>query len=195
MWWQYLLVFLGAFAFDVTPFPLPPAFTIMIFLQLLFGLDIWWVITVGVSGSILGRYLLTLYIPMIAERIFIKSKNDDVRFLGQQLQEKGWKSQVAILAYTLLPLPTTPLFIASGIARVNSARIIPVFFAGKFTSDAITVYLGRYASENAGNIISRGFSWQAIASLILGFLFLAIVLFVDWRSLIQRKKLMLNFRI
>lgn len=195
MWWQYLLVFIGAFVFDVTPFPLPPAFTIMVFLQVMFKLDIWWVISAGVCGSILGRYLLTLYIPTLADKVFRKAKNEDVQFLGEKMKESGWKCQVAILAYTLLPLPTTPLFIASGIARINPASIIPVFFIGKFTSDAITVHLGKYASENAESIINRGFSWQSVISLILGMFILSIVLFIDWRSLILRKKLLLTFSI
>src|SRR5664280_3675180 len=79
MWWQYLLVFFGAFVFDVVAFPFPPAFTIMVFLQITFGLNIWWVIVIGVSGSILGRYVLTLYIPLLAGRFFKRSKNEDVQ--------------------------------------------------------------------------------------------------------------------
>jgi len=164
-------------------------------LQIAFGLDIWLVIVIGVVGSILGRYLLTLYIPLLAGRIFRKSKNEDVQFLGNKMKEKGWKGQMAILAYTLLPLPTTPLFLASGMARIKGIYIIPVFFVGKFTSDAITVHLGKYASENMESIIAGGFSWQSIASLILGLLLVSAVLFIDWRSLIQKKKFMLNFRI
>lgn len=195
MWWQYLLVFTGAFLFDVVPFPFPPAFTIMIFLQVVYGLNVWWVITIGVVGSIIGRYTLTLYIPMLAGRIFKKSKNEDVQFLGKKLKEKGWKSQVVILAYTLLPLPTTPLFLASGMSKINARYIIPTFFVGKFTSDAITVHMGKYVSENAESIIKEGFSWKSIASLILGLLLLCSILFVEWRSLIQKNKFVLNFKI
>ena len=29
MWWQYLLVVVGALLVDVSPFPSPPAFTVM----------------------------------------------------------------------------------------------------------------------------------------------------------------------
>ncbi len=195
MWWQYLLVFIGSFLFDVVPFPLPPAFTIMIFLQIAYGLNIWWVILIGVAGSIVGRYLLTLYIPFLAGRIFRKSKNEDVQFLGDQMKKKGWKGQIAIFAYTLLPLPTTPLFLASGMAKINAAYIMPVFFVGKFTSDAITVHLGKYVSENTESIIAGGFSWKHFFSLILGLIFLSAILFIDWRSLIQKKKLVLNFMI
>src|SRR5665647_3464092 len=97
MWWQYLLVFFGAFLFDVVPFPFPPAFTIMVFLQIMFGLNIWLVIVIGVAGSILGRYILTLYIPLMATKIFKRSKNEDVQFLGKKMKEKGWRSQMVIL--------------------------------------------------------------------------------------------------
>lgn len=62
---------------------------------------------------------------------------------------------MAILVYTLLPLPTTPIFLASGMARVDASYVIPAFFVGKFTSDAITVHLGKYASENIASILQK----------------------------------------
>ena len=119
MWWQYLLVFIGALLFDVAPFPFPPAFTIMVFLQIMFDLNIWWVIVIGVAGSILGRYILTLYIPLLSGKFFKRSKNEDVEFLGKKMKEKGWRSQLVIIAYSLLPLPTTPLFLAGGMAKIK----------------------------------------------------------------------------
>jgi membrane protein YqaA with SNARE-associated domain len=195
MWWQYFLVFIGAFLFDVVPFPLPPAFTVMIFLQIVFALNIWWVIVIGVIGSVLGRYVLTLYIPLLADKILKRSKNEDVQFLGERIKDQGWRGQAAILAYTLLPLPTTPIFLASGMARISAIYVLPMFFVGKFTSDAITVHLGEYASENIENIIGKGFSWPSAVSLLFGLLFLCGILFIDWRSLLIRKKLSLNFRI
>jgi len=195
MWWQYLLVFLGSFLFDVVPFPLPPAFTVMIFFQIVFGLDIWPVVLIGVAGSILGRYILTLYIPYVAERIFKKEKNDDVMFLGNRIKNQGWKTHMVILAYTLLPLPTTPLFLASGMSRVSAFYIIPAFTVGKLTSDAITVYLGKYATENADDLLKEGFTWKSGLSLVVGLFFLCCILFINWRSLIQKKKFLLNFHI
>ena len=195
MSWIYLLVFLGAFLFDVVPIPFPPAFTIMVFLQIMFDLNIWWVIVIGVAGSILGRYILTLYIPFLAGKIFKKSKNEDVEFLGSKMKEKGWKSQMLILAYSLLPLPTTPLFLAAGIAKVKPRYIIPAFFVGKFTSDAITVHLGKYAAENVTSLMESAFSLKSVASMVFGLLLVCAVVFIDWRSLIQRKKLKINFKV
>jgi len=195
MWWQYLLVFIGALFFDVVPFPFPPAFTIMVFLQITFGLNIWLVIVIGVAGSILGRYILTLYIPLLAGRLFKRSKNEDVQFLGKAMKEKGWRSQLVIVAYSLLPLPTTPLFVAGGMAKIKALYIIPAFFIGKFTSDAITVHLGKYASEHANTITEGALSWKSLASLVVGLLLLGALLFIDWRSLIQKQHFQLKFKI
>jgi membrane protein DedA with SNARE-associated domain len=195
MWWHYLLVFIGAFLFDVVPFPFPPAFTIMIFLQIMFDLNIWWVIVVGVAGSILGRYILTLYIPFLAGKIFKRTKNEDVEFLGKKMKEKGWRSQMVIIAYSLLPLPTTPLFLAGGMAKLKPLYIIPAFFIGKFISDAVTVHLGKYASEHTRSILEQAFSWKSITSLVVGLLLICTILFIDWRSLIQKKKFQMKFKI
>src|SRR4030095_4461261 len=123
MWGQYALVFLGALFFDIFPFPFLPAFTIMIFLQIIWKLDLWTVIFIGVAGSILGRYTLSLYIHHISDRYFKTIKNEDIRFLGKQMKEKGLKGQFAVVAYSLLPLPTTPLFVAAGIARIKPLYI------------------------------------------------------------------------
>ena len=195
MFWIYALVFLGAFIFDVVPIPFPPAFTIMVFLQIMFDLNIWWVIVIGVAGSILGRYVLTLYIPYLAGKIFKRSKNEDVEFLGGKMKEKGWKSQLFILAYSLLPLPTTPLFLAAGMAKIKPVYIIPAFFVGKFTSDAITVHVGKYAADNLTNVLDSVTSLNSIASFVLGLLLVCAVIFIDWRSLIQTKKFKLNFKV
>jgi membrane protein YqaA with SNARE-associated domain len=193
--WHYILVFLGAFLFDVVPFPFPPAFSIMVPLQILFDLNPWWVIIIGVAGSILGRFVLTLYIPFLADKIFKHDKNKDVEFLGSKLKEKGWKSQAVIVAYSLLPLPTTPLFLAGGMAKIKPLYIIPAFFVGKFTSDALAVHFGNYAADNFDSIVHTALSWKSITSLSLGVLLLFALLFIDWRSLIQQKKLQLKFKI
>ena len=195
MWWQYVLVFLGAVLMDITPLPLPPAFTIMILLQIMFDLPIWPVIIIGVIGSIVGRYILTLYIPMVSSRIFIKSKNEDLEFLGNKLKTKGWKSQLFILFYTLMPLPSTPLFVAGGVAKMKPVYIIPPFFVGKFTSDSIAVFTGKFATENTQSLLNGMLSWKSAAGLLVGLAFLFLLVFIDWRSLIQQKKLRLKFNV
>ena len=195
MWWHYLLVFLGSLAVDVAPVPLPPAFTVMILLQLVFDLNIWIVLAVGVAGSIAGRYILTLYIPKISGRIFKRAKNEDVQYLGRKLKEKGWKSHALILVYSLMPLPTTPLFVAGGMAKLHPMQIIPAFFVGKMISDLAAILLGKEAVGGTEELLSGMVSWKSIAGLGLGLLLLFALLFFDWRTLLQRHRLRLKFRI
>jgi len=188
MWWQYVLVFLGALLFDIVPFPFPPAFTIMMFIQIIFGLNVWAVIIIGVAGSVLGRYILLLYAPLLANKYLKESKNNDIQFFGAKMRDNKWKGQAIVLAYSLLPLPTTPLFLWAGISKLKPIYIIPAFITGKFTSDTIALHLGKYASENIESLIENIFSWQSIASLVLSIVFLFCLFFIDWRNLIQTKK-------
>ena len=190
MWWQYLLVFLGALLFDITPFPLPPAFSIMVVLQIIFHLNIWLTIIIGVAGSIIGRY-----IPLLATKIFNPEKNLDIQYLGKTMKEKGWKSQVAILAYSLLPLPTTPLFIAAGIAKMEPLYIIPAFFLGKFTSDTIAVHVGKYAAQNFHSLTQDLLTWKSIITLITALILIFFLIFTNWRTLLQNKKFQMDFKI
>ncbi len=195
MYCHYILVFLGALLFDLVPFPFPPAFTIMMFLQIVFELDAWTVIIVGVAGSVLGRYILLLYAPLIADKYLKVSKNQDIQFLGDKMKENKWKGQMVILAYSLLPLPTTPLFLAAGISKLRALYIIPWFIIGKFTSDSIAIHLGQYAAENTQSIIDNIFSIKSIVSLLLSIILLFCLFFIDWRTLIQKNRLKLNFKI
>jgi membrane protein DedA with SNARE-associated domain len=195
MWYHYLLVFLGALLFDIVPFPFLPAFTIMIFLMIVYKLALWPVIFIGVAGSILGRYILSLYIPHISDKYFKPAKNKDIEFLGKKMKEKGWKSQLVIVAYSLLPLPTTPLFVAGGMAKIKPLYIVPAFFIGKFTSDTITVFTGKYASENLDKLKEDLLSWQSICGLLGSLLLLCALIFIDWRTLIQKKKFVLKFKV
>lgn len=137
MWWQYLLVFLGALLFDIVPFPFPPAFTIMMFFQIIFGLNVWAVIIIGVAGSVLGRYILLLYAPIWANKYLNESKNNNIQLIGAKMIDNKWKGQAIVLAYSLLPLPRIPLFLWAGISKLKPLYIIPAFIIGKFTSDTM----------------------------------------------------------
>lgn len=189
------MVFIGALLVDVVPLPLPPAFTVMVFLQIVYDLNIWAVIGIGVAGSILGRYILTLYIPKLSTKMFNPAKNEDVQFLGEKMKQKGWKSQGLILLYSLLPLPTTPLFIAGGMAKMKPIYIIPPFIVGKLISDMVAVLLGKYAAENADGLMDGLVSWKSISGLAIGIFLIFVLLFVDWRALLQKKKFTLKFTI
>ncbi|MEO7984471.1 MAG: hypothetical protein ABI688_10355 [Bacteroidota bacterium] len=195
MWPEFVLVFIAAMAVDITPLPLPPAFTVMILLQVCFHLSIWPVILVGVAGSITGRYILTLYIAGISGRIFKPAKTEDIAFLGNKMKRRKWKSQLFILFYTLMPLPSTPLFMAAGIAKLKPSIIIPAFLIGKFSSDSVAVFMGNYATQNMHSLLNGLLSWKSMLGLLIGLAFIFGLLFINWQALLVDKKFRLKFDI
>src|SRR5438874_1404112 len=64
--WMYVLVFVAALAVDSIPVFAPPAWTVLVVLLLLFHLNPWLVVIVGVTGSTLGRYILSIYVPKVS---------------------------------------------------------------------------------------------------------------------------------
>lgn len=195
MLWHYMLVFLGSMAVDVVPFPLPPAFTVMMILQIVYKLDVWTVIAVGVAGSVAGRFILSLYVPKLSGRVFNPAKNKDVQYLGHRLQKKGWRTHLLILAYSLMPLPTTPLFIAAGMARLQPLQIFPGFILGKLVSDAAAVWMAKGALSSTDDLVDGMVSAKSIAGLIVGLLLLFALFFFDWRTLLQRHRLRVKFNV
>lgn len=193
--WPYVLVFIASLFVDLLPFIGPPAWTVMVFFQIRYGLNIWLVLTFGVLGSTLGRYILSLYIPVLSSKIIKKQKNEDIQFIGQRLDNNGWRVQLFVLLYTLLPLPSTPLFTAAGMARIKAIHVIPAFLVGKFTSDMIMVLTGDYLATNATAIAAGFLTWKTISGTLLGIIIISVFLFIDWRVLLQEKKFRINFNI
>ena len=100
-----------------------------------------------------------------------------------------------VFIYTLIPVPTTPLFTAIAMAKIKPMVVIPPFFVGKFISDMVMVYLGKYAVENTIDIMHGFISWKTITGLVLGLILICAVLFIDWNTFLLKKKLKLNFSI
>ena len=55
--------------------------------------------------------------------------------------------------------------------------------------------MGKFALENVHTLKSDMLSWQSFTGLALSLLLLFALLFIDWRTLIQQKKLLLKFSI
>ncbi len=191
----YFLVFIGSLLVDLVPFVGPPAWTVMVFFQMRYDLNIWAVIVTGVIGSAMGRYLLSRYMPWLSAKFIKLDKNEDLRFIGEQLNNNGWKIQLFVLLYTLVPLPSVTLFTAAGIAKIRAINIIPSFLVGKFISDAFMVITGDYLASNTKNLMKGLRSWESISGMVLGLIILGTMLFIDWRILMKQKKIRFSFRI
>ena len=193
--WMYLAVFLCAFAVDLIPVIAPPAWTLMVFFLVKFHLNPWVVLVAGVSGSTLGKYILSLYVPKITDQLIKRHKREELEFMGKKLGQKLWQSWLFVFIYSLTPLSTTALFAAAAIAKVKARRMLPPFFAGKFVTDAVLIFTGRYAVRNLTGLVQGAFSAKGILIIVATLVVTGGFLFVDWRALLEKKQFNFNFKI
>ena len=191
----YLWVFLASLLVDLVPIIGPPAWTVMVVLMMRFDLNPWLVLAVGVPASVLGRYVLSLYTPWLSKKIIKTRKSDELEFVGRKLKQKLWQSWTFVLVYSLSPLPTTPLFSAAGLAKISPLHVLPPFFVGKFASDAVMLFTGRTAITSVGDLIHGTFSIKGVIFAVLSVVIICGFLFMDWRTLLMKKKVRFNVHI
>ena len=65
----YLAAFAAALLVDTIPVFAPPAWMILAFMIIKWKLNPWGIIAAGALGSVIGRYILTLYMPHVSTKI------------------------------------------------------------------------------------------------------------------------------
>lgn len=193
--WPYLLVFLAALAVDTIPIFAPPAWILLVVLLVKFHLNPWLTVVIGVTGSTIGRYILTCYIPKVSSSIVNRREDENLRYIGSKLGRAKRSSALFVFFYTLTPLSTTALFTAAAIARIRPWHILPSFFLGRLINDGVLVFSGKYASANLGDLLHGEASWKTLIILVAGLVVIGGFVFVDWRCLLEHKKLRFRFKI
>lgn len=193
--WPYVLVFLATLAVDTVPIFAPPAWILLVIFTVTFKLNPWLVLVVGVTGSTIGRYILTRYIPRVSSSVVNRREDENLRYIGKKLGQAKWSSAVFVFLYTLTPLSTTALFTAVAAARVKPWHILPPFFVGRLITDGVMVFSGKYASANLSELFRGQVSWKTVLILVAGLVVIGGVLFIDWRRLLEKRKLRFNFKI
>jgi membrane protein YqaA with SNARE-associated domain len=193
--WPYLLVFFAALAVDTIPVFAPPAWILLVVLLVKFDLNPWLTIVLGVTGSTIGRYILTRYIPRVSSSIVNRREDANLRYIGSKLGRAKKSSALFVFFYTLTPLSTTALFTAAAIARIRPWHILPSFFLGRLINDGVLVFSGKYASTNLSDLVHGEANWKTLLTLLAGLIVIAGFVFVDWRRLLEHKQLRFRFKI
>src|SRR6476620_4789625 len=106
--WAYFLVFFAALAVDTIPVFAPPAWILLVVILVKFKLNPSLTVIIGVTGSTIGRYILTRYIPKISSRLVNRQEDANLRFIGHKIGKAKWSSSVFVFLYTLTPLQRPP---------------------------------------------------------------------------------------
>ena len=100
--WPYLLVFVAALVVDTIPIFAPPAWILFVIILVKFHLNPWVTLAVGVTGSTIGRYILTRYVPKISSSLVNRREDKNLRYIGSKLAQAKWSSAMFVFFYTSL---------------------------------------------------------------------------------------------
>jgi membrane protein DedA with SNARE-associated domain len=114
---------------------------------------------------------------------------------GANLLERHGQRRHLYLFTPPTPLSTTALFTAAGMARLNPWHILPPFFCGRLITDGVTVYTGKYAAGNVSGLLHGQLSIKSVLTLIAALLVIGAFFFIDWRCLLEKRKLRVSFKI
>ena len=187
--WPYALVLFASTAVDCVPVFAPPAWTLMLLVMLKYDLNPYATAFVGTCGTVTGRFIFSsLIIPWMGSKTLSRDKENDLRYLGQQINRKGVAAFVFIFLYSLLPLSTTALVTATGLARVRKIFILPPFFLGNLIGDGLLLLSGKATIGSLDELFKGSWTPKDISMMAFGLLVVLAVLFLDWRTLLQKQK-------
>jgi len=183
---EYLEVTLIAFLVNLVPAFAPPTWVVLSVYQVNhLELNSLGIAFFGVIGSVAGRFVMYQY-SALAGRHVPRKQADNLRHFRELVEEKRLGLFLGTLVYSLSPLPSNFLFIASGASGMELLPVIGGFAVGRFISYAFLVYASSRAYEALFGIFD-------VAHLRLGADILGIVMavspaFVDWSKIFDRSK-------
>jgi membrane protein YqaA with SNARE-associated domain len=113
-----LLAYLLDFITNIIPLFMPPTWLLLSFFRVHYGLPVWLLAPGGALCSTAGRCILALGSRHLGARVLPEKERKNITDLGEFIRHKKL-SFVGVLFYAFGPIPSSHLFIAAGLARLN----------------------------------------------------------------------------
>jgi membrane protein YqaA with SNARE-associated domain len=188
----YLAVAAVVAGMTLTPFPLPPAWLLLVYAQVEFGLAPVPLVVAGAAGAATGRTGLAAVARVLGERALRPRTRENVDYLAARL--RGARSRAGLAAVLIAsPPPSGALFTAAGMLRVSLPLIAACSFAGRLLTYGLGVAFGGVAAAEATERLRDAFGpVTASIGLAAVVLVLWLLLRLDWRTLLERRRLSLR---
>lgn len=191
----YLIFAAAIVAVNLLPAFAPPTWTLIVFFLNYYHLNIFLVILIAVFSAALGRFFLYTYIQKFSHIVFNDWEKENLEYLGKRLGSNLKTNFVFIFIYSITPLSTTALFVASAMAKINRLILMAGFICGRLISYSFLAFTSQIIVKEVDELTKGIFSWQSIVATLLGLGALLFFSFLDWREVLENKKFKLNFRI
>ncbi len=177
---QLLLAWAIDFIINVVPAFMPPSWTLLAFFYIHFHLPLLVLTIGGATSSTLGRLVLAWEAQHWGRRIISKQQKREMSALGAWLaQRPSWQIPLAVLVFSLGPVPSNAIFIAAGLASLRMLPVVVGFWVGRVISYTINAYLTHRIVSTFHGIVEQyvtsvsGWIFQIVAIVALaGFTFI-----------------------
>lgn len=192
----YLLLLGLIMLVNLLPAFAPPTWAVLVFFISSYNLSVPGVIACGVIAATLGRWILSTYTSWIARRVFSKEQEENVSYLATRLGNTKVTNYLFITLYCLTPLSSAALFMAAGMINLRRDVLLAGFFTGRLISYTVLVTAADHLVTSIRDVTERGgLSLWGIVFSLLAFVILILFICIDWRQLIEFRRLRFQWRI
>jgi membrane protein YqaA with SNARE-associated domain len=185
--WSWLTVAVIAVGLNVVPAFMPPTWSVLAYFHVREGLAVLPLAVVGALGATLGRAALALGSRAVGARVLPCRWRANIEVLVDELKRRRELGLSALALFALGPVPSNQLFIAAGIARAPLLPILAVFAVARFISYLIWINAGSIAATSLTELLSPRLGATVTTAIqIAGFIFLLVMMQLDWRRILQR---------
>ncbi len=193
---DYLILFAAIYLLNCIPAFAPPTWLVLSLIGFNHPqFNPWLLALIAAIAATVGRITLAgLSKTLIRNKLMGERTKANIDVLRESLETRKQQTMGVLLLFAFTPLPSNYLFIAYGLTALPIRLIALPFFIGRFVSYALCVFVGQETYKsldiNAGLIggyLGGYFILSQIGFLLLVWLFTRI----DWRGLINEKKLRL----
>jgi membrane protein YqaA with SNARE-associated domain len=188
----YLILFLVTAGFAMVPLPLFPSWVIVAYVVVDYDLRLVPAILVGALGTTAGRVVLVSVSRVAGEHMLGKWSRGNLEYLHGKLENAAGDMGTAVLLASSPP-PAGVLFILAGLMRVKLWLVAVSVFVGRTFGYTISVGGTSLAAEPLANQL-RGLigPWSVIVAIIIIGGVLTLALRIDYRELVEHRKLRLH---
>jgi hypothetical protein len=186
--------FFAVLAINLVPAFAPPTWMVLSFIIINFQVPhILLLVLAGALGAALGRLVLAKLSYLIIRQHLLSEKTKiNIDSLRNHLEGNKKLTYGIFLFYALSPLPSNQLFIAYGLTSLKVRYVAWPFFLGRLCSYTLWALMAsevakRLASESLKSI--SYFSYYFVVSQALIFLVIYLFMKLDWKKLLEEKKL------
>jgi membrane protein DedA with SNARE-associated domain len=188
------LLFLVVFGLNIIPAFAPPTWMVFSYIGFRYvTVNVALLAVIGAAAATLGRIILAKMARIVVRQKFMSdSSRSNIDSIHEYLEPRRKLTSGIFLFYAFTPFPSNYLFIAYGLTTMQLRKIAAPFFIGRSISYS---FWGLTASSVARRITLEStdalsyFSIYFVATQILLLSLIYLFTRVDWRALLNERKL------